>query len=99
MTAHPDADVDLTAMLAVVACPEDQQTLAVAPKALIERLNALIGDRALRDRSGNLVGEPLDAGLVRADGQRLYAVRDGLAVLLIEEGIALDDDDRALLAG
>lgn len=97
MPAEHHHEADLQAMLAVVACPEDRQPLAIAPAALLTRLNKLIGDRALRNLAGNLVEDSLDAGLVRADGQRLYAVRAGLPTLLMEEGIALDDADRALL--
>jgi uncharacterized protein YbaR (Trm112 family) len=31
----------------------------------------------------------LEAGLVRADGKVLYPIRDGIPVMLVEEGIAL----------
>ncbi len=88
---------DLEALLALVVCPQDRQPLARAPEALVHRLNGLVAQRALRNLAGNLIDEPLDEGLVRADGQRLYPLRAGIAVLLPEEGIALDAADRALL--
>lgn len=98
MATHQTTAAELTALLAVVACPEDHQPLTIAPTALVARLNALVADRALRDLSGNLIDTPMDAALVRADGQRLYMVQEGLAVLLLEQGVALDEQDRALLS-
>ncbi len=97
MSPHAPADAHLDDLLKLVVCPEDKQPLNRAPEPLIERLNGFIATRALRNQAGNLVDASLDQGLVRVDGQRLYPVRGGIAVLLPEEGIGLDDEDRALI--
>ena len=41
------------------------------------------------DRAGHLVEEPISAGLVRADGELLYPVGDGIPVLLLDEALPL----------
>lgn len=89
--------VRLQALVEIAACPVDHSRLRIAPDALVDRLNTSIERRELRDASATLIDAPLQGGLVRADGDRLYPVRDGIAVLLPEAGILLDDDDRKLL--
>ena len=73
----------------LLACPLTHQPLQNAPQALVDAVNADIARLALRDVSGTLVRAPLDAGLLRADGQLLYAVRGGVAVLFKDAGIVV----------
>lgn len=65
-------------LLAILRCPETRQPLAPADAATLARVNARPG-----------AGEPLSEALVTADGRRLYPVREGIPILLVEEGIAL----------
>ena len=58
--------------------------------AIIERLNALVSAGKLRNAAGQAVSAKLDSGLMRADGQALYPVRNGVPVLLVDEAITLD---------
>ncbi len=76
-------------MLKLLACPEDHQPLALAPAALVAALNDEIARKCLRDAAGRLAQEPMDAGLLRADGLRLYPIVSGLPVLRVEAGIVL----------
>jgi uncharacterized protein YbaR (Trm112 family) len=76
-------------LLDILRCPETRQRLTPADADLIERLNREIGEGRLTNRGGEAVSEPLDAGLVREDGQILYPVRDDIPEMLIDSGIAL----------
>lgn len=74
-------------LLAILCCPESHQPLAPAEPALLARLNEQVAAGRLRNRAGQPVTQPLQAGLVRRDGQWLYPVRDALPVLLVDEAI------------
>lgn len=74
-------------LLAILACPESHQPLAEADAALLQRLNAAIAAGSLKNVAGATVAEPLDSGLVREDGKVCYPVREGIPVLLIDEGL------------
>ena len=74
-------------LLSILACPETRQPLSRADAALLDRVNALVAKGQLETVGGAKVSEPVEEGLVREDGQVVYAVRDGIPVLLVEEGI------------
>ena len=74
-------------LLAILACPETHQPLAVADAALLERVNARIKAGQAKNVGGAAVTEALAAGLVRSDGRIVYPIRDEIPVLLIDEGI------------
>ena len=74
-------------LLQILACPETHQPLEEAGAPLIQRINDKIRASAARNKSGAAVKDPLEAGLVRQDGQIVYPIRDGIPVLLIDEGI------------
>jgi uncharacterized protein YbaR (Trm112 family) len=85
MTEH-HVDPDL---LAILVCPENREPLAEADAELVARVNAEIAAGGRRNVGGDEVTDALEAGLVRADGKRLYPIRDGIPVLLVEEGLEL----------
>ena len=76
-------------LLEILACPETYQSLAEADDALLERMNAKIAAGEMKNVGGADVTEPLDGGLVREDGKIVYPVREGIPVLLIDEGLAV----------
>lgn len=76
-------------LLSILRCPETRQTLVVADDSLIHTLNQQIAAGQLRSRSGTVVQEKLDGGLVRADREVLYPIRGGLPILLIDEAITI----------
>jgi len=76
----------------ITVCPEDHSPLQPAEGALIEQLNRRIGRGELSNRSGQVLKKPLEGGLLREDGRRLYPVVAGIPVLLIDEAIELQPD-------
>jgi uncharacterized protein YbaR (Trm112 family) len=57
---------------------------------MIRTLNEAVRQGNLRNKAKKLVTESLDAGLIRTDGKILYPIREDIPVMLIEEGIPLD---------
>jgi uncharacterized protein YbaR (Trm112 family) len=79
-------DADL---LKILCCPETHQSVRLADAALIESLNQKIQAGQVQNRSGKMVTEKCDGGLVRADGKVLYPIRNHIPIMLISEGIPI----------
>lgn len=77
-------------LLDILACPETREAVSLADQALIDGLNQKIEAGQLVNRAGEKVTEPIDGGLIREDGRYLYAIRDGIPVMLVEQGIPLE---------
>ena len=73
----------------LLRCPETKQKLAPATAELLEALRLKQEAGNVFYKSGKPVAGLVEAGLVREDGLVLYAVRDGIPVLVIEEAIPL----------
>ena len=78
-------------LLDILACPETKQPLTLADPPLLARLNDRIRQGQLTNRGGMLVTDPIDGGLVRADGRYLYPIRDDIPIMLIDEALPLVD--------
>lgn len=76
-------------LLSLLCCPETHQELRLAGAELLEQLNLKIGAGSLQNRGGSAISEKLTGGLLREDGKVLYPVRNGIPVMLVEEGITL----------
>jgi uncharacterized protein YbaR (Trm112 family) len=74
-------------LLEILACPDTRQRLAEASPEVLERVNARVRGGGLKNVGGKPVAEELEAGLVRQDGKVVYPVRDGIPVLLVDEGV------------
>jgi uncharacterized protein YbaR (Trm112 family) len=77
------------AVLDILCCPLTHMPLEKLSAERIERLNTLIAAGSIRNESRQVLAEPLAAALVTRDGKIAYPVRDGIPVLLIDQGIAL----------
>lgn len=77
-------------LLAILCCPETKQAVTVAESALVDKLNAAVARGGLKNKGKKPVSEQMDGGLIRADQKILYPIREGIPVMLIEEGIPLD---------
>ena len=74
-------------LLQLLACPASGQPLREADAALLARVNERVARGEQPNVGGAPVSEPLSEALVREDGRVLYPVRDGIPLLLIDEGL------------
>ena len=77
-------------LLDILACPETREAVSPADEALIERINRKIDAGQVVNRAGEKVTEPVDGGLVREDGRYLYAIRNDIPIMLVEQAIPLE---------
>ena len=77
-------------LLSILACPETHQPLAEADAELLGAVNGRVAAGGIKNVGGEAVTDALEAGLVREDGKIVYPIRDGIPVLLIDEGISTE---------
>lgn len=77
-------------LLAILCCPETKLDVSLADDALIGKGNDAVSRGVLKNKAQKPVTEMLDGGLIRADKKILYPIREDIPVMLIEEGIPLD---------
>jgi len=81
-------------LLEILVCPERKDlSLKLVGQSALERLNQRIVNGGVKNRAGKKVEKVIEEGLLREDGKVLYPIRDGIHVLLIEEGIELVEGD------
>jgi len=78
------------ALLAILCCPETKQPVSMAEPALVKKLNEAVARGGLMNIGKKPVSEQLDGGLVRKDLKIIYPIRENIPVMLIEEGISLE---------
>lgn len=76
-------------LLAILVCPRSKKKLELADTATLDKVNALIQAGKCREISGAPVTEPATEGLFQKDTGLFYFVRDGIPVLIYENGIEL----------
>ena len=76
-------------LLAILCCPENKQAVSLIDQRKLEILNEKITMGKLQNKSGNLVKERLEGALLRADQLVAYPIRDGIPIMLIEEGLVV----------
>lgn len=77
-------------LLEILACPEDKTPVTLADDEVVKKANAAIEARTLKNRAGTVVEGKIDGGLVRKDGAYMYPIRDDIPIMLIDEGIPMD---------
>lgn len=77
-------------LLAILCCPETKQPVSLADAGLVQRVNQAIKSGQIRNKGAQNVVESIDGGLVRGDSKILYPIRENIPVMLIEEGIPLE---------
>jgi uncharacterized protein YbaR (Trm112 family) len=82
-------------LLEILACPATYQTLAEASADVVRGLNTAIGKGGVKNVGGETLSAPLEAALVRKDGALVYPIKDGIPVLLVNEGVPLPSAARS----
>lgn len=82
-------------LLEILRCPQSHQRLTPAPPELLAQVNAAIAAGHVRNRAGEAVTAPLEAALLREDRQWLYAIVEGIPIMLIDEAIPLEPITRS----
>ena len=80
-------------LLDILCCPETKQDITLIQGSVIVALNKKIKEGTVKNRGGEIVSEPVDAGLLREDRQYLYPIREDIPVMLINEAIPFKDFD------
>jgi uncharacterized protein YbaR (Trm112 family) len=76
-------------LLGILRCPQNQSPLTEASEALVSQVNNLIREGRVSNNGGNKVASFIDGGLVRATGDLLYPIVDGIPLLLPDEAFSL----------
>lgn len=74
-------------LLEILCCPVSKVPLKFLTEKKLEKLNAAIAAGEALYIGGDKVEKPLSEALVTEDGKVIYAVNDGIPVLLEEQGI------------
>lgn len=78
-------------LLDILVCPETRTPLRMAGDDLLRALNRAVEGGTVRNRLGEVLTDPVMAGLVREDRAVLYPIRDGIPIMLIDEAIAIEN--------
>lgn len=81
-------------LLDILCCPETKQDIEYIEGEIIKKINKEIEKGAVKNRAGERVKEPIDAGLLREDRKFLYPIREDIPIMLIDEGIEFKDFDK-----
>ena len=78
-------------LLKVIACPETKQDLVIADNEIVQKINDLVEQGQLLNRSKQKVADKIDGGLIQKEDMKyLYPIKDEIPILLIDESIPLD---------
>lgn len=80
-------------LLDIVCCPVTHSPLERIGADELARLNMLIGEAKIINRSDEVVTEALEDALVTRDGKLAYPVLDGIPILLGDQGISMSQLD------
>ena len=82
-------------LLDIICCPATHAPLKLMPDATLHMLNTRIEAGRLIQRDDALVTDKLEQALITEDDRLAYPVRDGIPILLEEQGILIAQLDEA----
>jgi len=77
-------------LVEILVCPDTKLNVDLAPAKTVEKINLAIKENNILNIDGQSVKEPLQDGLLRDDDKIIYPVRDSIPVMLIGEGIPME---------
>ena len=77
-------------LVEILVCPNTKLNVDLAPAETVEKINLAIKESIVLNVDGQSVKEPLQDGLLREDDKIIYPVRDSIPIMLIGEGIPMD---------
>ena len=77
-------------LVEILVCPDTKLNVDLAPAETVEEINLAIKENIVLNVDGQSVKEPLQDGLLREDDKIIYPVRDSIPVMLIGEGIPME---------
>lgn len=78
-------------VLSILVCPKTKESLSLASSEESKRINDAVNKRTLSTVEGRQLVEAFDGYLIRVDRKLVYPIKEGIPVLLQEEGIPLSD--------
>ena len=80
-------------LLDILCCPATKQPLRALTRAELDALNRAIAGGGARTMAQTAVDAALAAGLITADGKRVYRIDDDIPVMLADEAIMVSQLD------
>ena len=77
-------------LVEILVCPDTKLNVDLAPAETVEKINLAIKENIVLNVDGQSVNAPLQDGLLREDDKIIYPVRDSIPVMLIGEGIPME---------
>ena len=77
-------------LVEILVCPDTKLNVDLAPAETVEKINLAIKENNIFNVDGQSVNDPLQDGLLREDDKIIYPVRDSIPIMLIGEGIPMD---------
>lgn len=77
-------------LLEILCCPVTKSPVTRLTATQLKNLNAEIAGGEVHLVSGDVIGEPLQEGLITKSSKTIYRVDDGIPVMLEDQGINTD---------
>ena len=77
-------------LVEILVCPDTKLNVDLVPAETVEKINLAIKENIVLNVDGQAVNDPLQDGLLREDDKIIYPIRDSIPVMLIREGIPMD---------